>query len=387
VFSPFSRLNDLLKRPGANNRIAIISLLLIVTFAAGDYFGQNRIRTPIDEAVQTVISKEAKSVNKDLLQRAAIDAILKASGDQWANYFPQNSVKTLQATLQGRYSGTGIWLRRNSSGVIEVSSVQKNSPAALAGVKVLDSLLEVNGISMDGASVASAVASLRGKADSPVQLQLERNQKVFRVSLVRASVLNGDVTATQITPGITYIQVDAISAHSTDDVSIALNKFNHSKGVILDLRDNPGGLLNESVDLASIFLGDGTIVSYGRKGDSDVVLSSTNQNPLTSPMVVLINRSTASSAEVIAGAMQDRNRAVILGEKSYGKGTVQEISTLSDGSQIEITVGKYRTPGGRIIDQIGITPDLLVDEASALVKSVQVLGGLATLDKSGSSKK
>ena len=387
MFSPIQRLIDLLKRPGANNKIAVISLLIIVTFAAGDYFGQTRVRTTIDEAVQTVISKGAKPVSKDILQRAAIDAILKASGDQWANYFPQSSVKTFQQTLQGRYSGIGIWLRRNSSGVLEVSSVQKKSPAAEAGIKVLDSLLEVNGSSMDGASVATAVAALRGNANSPVQLQLERNQKVYRVAITRASVLNGDVTANQIAPGISYIQVDAISSHAADDVTIALNKYNHNKGIILDLRDNPGGLLSESVDLASIFLGEGNVVSYSRSGESDVVLSSNNSNPVTSPMVVLINRSSASSAEVIAGALQDRNRAVILGEKSYGKGTVQEITTLSDGSQIEITVGKYRTPAGRIIDQTGITPDLLVNEADALVKSVQVLGGLATLDKSGSSKK
>ena len=132
---------------------------------------------------------------------------------------------------------------------------------------------------------------------------------------------------------------------------------------------------------------EGTVVSYNRKGESDVVLTSTNSNPDTSPMTILISRSTASSAEVIAGAMQDRNRAVVLGEKSYGKGTVQEILNLFDGSQIEITVGKYRTPAGRVIDQVGITPDLLVSDNEALAKSIQVLGGLAAIEDKGQVKK
>ena len=374
-------------RSGSNNRIAIISLVLILTFAAGDFFGQNRVRTPIDEALSKLVSKGTKNVPKEILQRAAIDGLLKASGDQWANYFPQSAVKTFQQTLQGRYSGIGIWLRRNASGLLEVSSVLKGSPAASVGIKPLDNLLEVNGVSMDGASVATAVASLRGSSKSQVQLQLGRNQKVYRVQVQRESVLTGNVSANQIASGIAYIQVDAITSAAVSDVQIALKKYNHSKGIILDLRDNPGGLINESVNLASIFLGEGTVVSYARNGDSDVVLSSKNSNPDTAPMVVLINRSTASSAEVIAGALQDRNRAVILGEKSYGKGTVQEVMTLSDGSQLEITVGKYRTPSGRIIDGVGITPDLLVTDANALSKSVQVLGGLATLDANGRSKK
>ena len=131
------------------------------------------------------------------------------------------------------------------------------------------------------------------------------------------------------------------------------------------------------MELASIFLNKGTVVSYSRKDDSTVVLESTNEDPITSPMIILINRSTASSAEVIAGAMQDRNRAVILGEKSYGKGTVQEIIELVDGSKLEITIGKYRTPNGRKIDQVGVSPDLLVPEEEDLKKALLVLGGLA----------
>ena len=387
MLPPLERLRNLLKRPDANNRLAVVSLLLIITFAIGDYIGQSRIRTPVDEAISKVLSKGEKSVDKSILQRAAIEAVLKASGDQWANYFPKASVANFKETLQGRYSGVGIWVRKNSSGVLEVSSVQKGSPAAIAGVKPLDNLLEINGNSTDGLSIASSVALLRGKADSSVKLQLQRNQDSFAVSIKRSSVLTDDVTANQIANGIVYIQVNAITTQTTSDVKLALKKYKHSQGIVLDLRDNPGGLIAEAVNLCSLFLSEGTVVSYNRKGESDVVLTSTNSNPDTSPMTILISRSTASSAEVIAGAMQDRNRAVVLGEKSYGKGTVQEILNLFDGSQIEITVGKYRTPSGRVIDQVGITPDLLVSDNEALAKSIQVLGGLAAIEDKGQVKK
>ena len=387
MLPPLERLRNLLKRPDANNRLAVVSLLLIITFAIGDYIGQSRIRTPVDEAISKVLSKGEKSVDKSILQRAAIEAVLKASGDQWANYFPKASVANFKETLQGRYSGVGIWVRKNSSGVLEVSSVQKGSPAAIAGVKPLDNLLEINGTSTDGLSIASSVALLRGKADSSVKLQLQRNQDSFAVSIKRSSVLTDDVTANQIAKGIVYIQVNAITTQTTSDVKLALKKYKHSQGIVLDLRDNPGGLIAEAVNLCSLFLNEGTVVSYNRKGESDVVLTSTNSKPDTSPMTILISRSTASSAEVIAGAMQDRNRAVVLGEKSYGKGTVQEILNLFDGSQIEITVGKYRTPSGRVIDQVGITPDLLVSDNEALAKSIQVLGGLAAIEDKGQAKK
>ena len=238
---------------------------------------------------------------------------------------------------------------------------------------------------MDGASVATAVAALRGNAGTSVSLQLQRNQKSYQVSIKRASVLNGDVVANQISPKVTYIQISAMSSNVTSDVQTALKKYNHSQGIVLDLRDNPGGLITQTQSLGSLFLSQGTMVSYSPKGESDVVLASNNSSPEIAPMTVLINRSTASAAEALAGALQDRNRAVIMGEQSYGKGTVQEVITLSDGSKLEITVGKYRTPSGRVIDQVGISPDLLVPETNEIQKALLVLQGLSALDKGASS--
>ena len=332
MISPLQSIVSRVRSAGFSATAAIASFAIILAFALGDYVGQSRNKSPVEQSISKILAKSPTPLKRNTLERAAIEAVLKASGDQWANYFPQESVEGLTQTLEGRYSGIGIWLRKNKSGVLEVSSVQANSPAATAGVKVLDSLIDIDGVGLEGASVATAIAALRGAPNTKVSIGLERNQDLIRLELTRQSILNGDVVAYQLAKKVIYIQISSITSQVSNDVAIALAKYPHTRGIVLDLRDNPGGLLNVAVDVASQFLSEGTIVSYSRKNDSEVVLESKNKNPDSAPMTVLISRATASAAEVIAGALQDRNRAVIIGEKSYGKGTVQEIIDLVDGS-------------------------------------------------------
>ena len=379
MLSPWQSIVSRIRSAGFNATAAVASFAIILSFAIGDYVGQSRNKSPVEESISKILAKNPTPLKRNNLERAAIEGALKASGDQWANYFPQESVNNLNQTLEGRYSGIGIWLRKNKSGILEVSSVQQNSPASKAGIKVLDALVDINGVAMDGASIATAIAALRGAPNTKLEITLERNQELFELEIVRESLLNGDVVAYQLASKVVYIQISSISSQVASDVAVALVKFPHSKGIILDLRDNPGGLLNVAVDVASLFLTEGTIVSYARKNDSEVVLESTKKKSDSAPMTVLINRSTASAAEVIAGALQDRNRAVILGEKSYGKGTVQEIIDLTGGSKLEITIGKYRTPSGKVIDQVGIAPDLLVPENDSINKALLVLSGLSAI--------
>ena len=379
MLSPWQSIVSRIRSAGFSATAAIASFAIILSFAIGDYVGQSRNKSPVEESISKILTKNPTPLKRDNLERAAIEGALKASGDQWANYFPQESATYLNQTLEGRYSGIGIWLRKTKSGTLEVASVQQNSPASRAGIKVLDTLADINGVGMDGASIATAIAALRGTPNTKLQITLERNQDLFELEIVRESILNGDVVAYQLATKVVYIQISSISSQVASDVAVALVKFPHSKGIVLDLRDNPGGLLNVAVDVASLFLTEGTIVSYARKNDSEVFLESTKKKSDSAPMTVLINRSTASAAEVIAGALQDRNRAVILGEKSYGKGTVQEIIDLTGGSKLEITIGKYRTPSGKVIDQVGIAPDLLVPENDSINKALLVLSGLSSI--------
>ena len=379
MISPLQSIVSRVRSAGFSATAAIASFAIILAFALGDYVGQSRNKSPVEQSISKILAKSPTPLKRNTLERAAIEAVLKASGDQWANYFPQESVEGLTQTLEGRYSGIGIWLRKNKSGVLEVSSVQANSPAATAGVKVLDSLIDIDGVGLEGASVATAIAALRGAPNTKVSIGLERNQDSIRLELTRQSILNGDVVAYQLAKKVIYIQISSITSQVSNDVAIALAKYPHTRGIVLDLRDNPGGLLNVAVDVASQFLSEGTIVSYSRKNDSEVVLESKNKNPDSAPMTVLISRATASAAEVIAGALQDRNRAVIIGEKSYGKGTVQEIIDLVGGSKLEITIGKYRTPNGRVIEQVGIAPDLLIPDEEEISKALLVLSGLSAI--------
>jgi len=371
----------------------LLSLLLIFSssaYAIGYLVSENQHPPSlVDQAIKRISSGDPHSPTEILLQRAAIEAVLKATKDRWSNYFPPTTASAFDATLEGRYSGIGIWLRRTPANQLEISSVQPKSPAALAGIKVSDQLISVDGTDVSSATVADAIAALRGSPNTTVALDLRRNSSEINVKVKRAAVLTGDVLASQVAPKTLYIQVSAISLHSSDDVATALARYPHSRGIILDLRDNPGGVLSEAVALASQFLSPGVVVSYTRKDGVPQVMSSTNSSPDTAPMVVLINGATASSAEVIAGALQDRNRAVIIGDQSYGKGTVQEISSLSDGSQLEITVGQYHLPSGRAIDQVGITPDLKVSENGEIAQAISILAGLVALDsgKSNNLKK
>jgi carboxyl-terminal processing protease len=378
------------------NRVGIAagtSLAIILAFAAGDYIGQHRNTSLVDQSIAQVLKHDALAPKRSELERAAIDSIIKATGDQWANYFPTTSTPALTESLGGRYSGIGVWLRINRAGVLEVSGVQPKSPAALAGIKPLDTVISIANRSMSGATVATAVSSLRGTAGTQVAMQLARAEQQYRVNISRASVSSGDVAGAPLTTssgkssGILYLQVSAFSAGVAEQVKALLHKYSHAKGVVLDLRDNPGGIIDEAANLASIFLSTGPVVSYSVRGGDDQYLTSSNASPDLAPMTVLINRSSASAAEVVAGSLQDRNRAVVLGEKSYGKGTVQNIITLSDGSKLEITVGKYRTPNGRIIDGVGIQPDLPVTEDVEIARAIQVLGGLATLDTGSKQNK
>jgi carboxyl-terminal processing protease len=363
--------------------IAGVSILAVIAaFEVGQaYQQQKHPQTLVDQAIKRVTSGDPRSPQAGVLNQAAIEAILKTTGDQWSNYFPATTASAFDQSLEGQYSGVGIWLRKSESGLLEVSSVQPKSPAAIAKVQVLDRLTNVDGVEVSGTSVSTAIAALRGVPGSTVTLDFVRNKIRYRVQVVRSNVLTGDVTAVALSKNIVDIQVSAISMHTADDVAAALAKFPHSKGVVLDLRDNPGGLLSQAVSIASQFLLKGTVVSYDPKDGPEQILRSTNISPDPAPVVVLINKGTASSAEIIAGALQDRNRAVIIGTRSYGKGTVQEITTLSDGSQLEITVANYKLPSDRTIDRKGITPDLEASGPGEIAKAVSILGGLTAGSK------
>ena len=245
--------------------------------------------------------------------------------------------------------------------------------------------MEINGTDVQGASVATAVALIRGEIGESVEIKVQRNTSRITLVLKNERVSLATVKASQIEKNIAYLKISSFSTGTSSEISSALSQLRSDGGVILDLRGNPGGLIQEAVNTAKLFVERGNIVSY-KLADDEKVYSVSNSNAISVPVVLIIDRDTASAAEILAAAFQDRNRGVVIGERSYGKGSVQDFVELSDGSTLEITVALYLTPAGRTIEGVGVTPDLVVKESELSVKAIQILGGLAELGKSNSKK-
>ena len=357
--------------------IAVVTSALI--FGFGVQWGSKTGSSSVDEAITTILESSAKEIDRDVLERAAIEGALKASGDEWANYFPTSALDVLEEQNSNMFTGIGIWLNRTRGGQIKIASIQEGSPASRSGLNIGDQLLEVNGTDVRGASLTSVVALIRGDIGKRIELLVSRDEKMILASLSTQRVALSTVEANQVSSSVALIEIASFSRGTTQEVQDSLQQLNYKSGIILDLRNNPGGLIEEAVKTAQLFIGNGVIVSYQVNG-AERLYKASNPNPISVPLVVLINRNTASSAEIVASAFQDRNRGVILGERSYGKGSVQEFVTLDDGSKLELTVALYVTPSGRIIDEVGVIPDLAVSSRELNVKALQVLGGLASLN-------
>ena len=365
----------------SNNRVGLIFLGIFIAalfFVIGTSFGNTSGKSLVDSAIDELVSNSTNDINRQTLERAAIEGALKASGDEWANYFPSTTLDELNDSTANALTGIGISIREARSGAIEVASVQDGTPALRNGLKVGDQILEVNGADVQGGSLATVVALIRGELGKEVTLRVNRDgaNKIFNLLTEKIDVRTVD--AAQITPDIAFLSISTFSSGTANEFSEALSSLKSSKGVVIDLRDNPGGLIEEAVSIAEQFIGRGTIVSYRANGEERVFTAS-NPKPSSVPVVLLINKGTTSAAEILAGAFQDRNRGVVIGQTSFGKGSVQEFMTLKDGSKLELTVALYLTPSGRTIEGVGVIPDLRVTDSEMKIKALQILGGLARL--------
>lgn len=366
-----------LTNPDQLRKAVLAVLITSLVFAIGIQVGESRNSSSVDEAIKSVVESSAKDIDRDVLERAAIEGVLKASGDEWANYFPREALETFEAQSSNSFTGIGIYLSKSRGGVIKITSIQEGSPAANSDLAIGDELVEVNGTQVTGASLASTIALIRADTGKRVDLLVVRNEQRILASIKTGKVQAKSVELTQVSSSVALVEIASFISGTANEVSEALKSANYKSGVIIDLRNNSGGLVEEAVAVAEQFIGSGIIVSY-KVNESEKVFRAVNSNPIKVPVVVIINRNTASSAEILAGAFQDRNRGVVIGERSYGKGSVQELISLDDGSKLELTVALFLTPSGRIIEEVGITPDLAVAPAEIGLKSLQVLGGLAS---------
>ncbi len=335
----------------------------------------------LDQAANTILHNAAQPISRADLDKAAVEGMLQALDDKWSSYYTPQDFTSFEQVMDGEYIGVGLWVHRDSAGAVSVTSVQSGSPADAAGIRSGDVVTSVADRSVQGRSIADVVSSLRGAAGTTVSVKYRRAGVDHAVTLKRSTVSTQDV-AVKVTGSVMVIQVSAFSKGVGARVRQldTLARSRHLQGVVLDLRGNPGGLLEEGVQTASVFLDGGVVAKFERRGASPVELTATAGGDTSTPLAVLVDGGTASAAEVVAGALQDRDRAVIVGSQTFGKGSVQEPTTLPDGSAIEFTIGSYLTPAGRSLDGVGIRPDVAVAAGAppslAEQEAVEVLSGL-----------
>ncbi|MGW5369973.1 S41 family peptidase [Streptomyces sp. NPDC004011] len=328
------------------------------------------------EAVRRAAAK-AMADGKSPMEAA--ERAVSRSGDRWGAVYSEDEYQEFLEALDGQYTGTGLFARAEPDGRIEVSRVQPGSPAAGAGIRRGDRLRSVDGTDVAGRPVTDVVSLLRGDAEAAaagttVRLGLQRGARAWTETLRRARLSTDPVTVRELPGRVTVIKVAAFTKGSGDTVRAAVRRAPAGAGVVLDLRGNSGGLVTESVETASTFLDGGLVATYDVDGAQRALHADTGGDT-SRPLVTLVDGGTMSAAEMLTGALQDRGRAVVIGSRTFGKGSVQMPTELPDGSVAELTVGHYRTPAGRAVDGRGITPDLEAGP-QALRRAETVLGGL-----------
>jgi carboxyl-terminal processing protease len=305
--------------------------------------------------------------DKKLIQ-AAMEGML-TSLDPHSDYLPPDAYNDLQDQTRGEYGGLGLEIQ-SEDGAVKVISPIDGTPASRAGIKPGDFILAVDGENILGESVSDAVKAMRGKPGEPVTLTIGRQgSQPFDVKLVR-EIIQPKSVEFHMDGDYGYLKLSTFNEKATDETLAALNQLKAKnpkmKGLVLDLRNNPGGLLDQAVGVAGLFLNGGEVVSQRGRDPQDIERYDAKSHDVLGglPMVVLINAGTASASEIVAGALQDRHRAAIVGVTSFGKGSVQTVIPLRGGldGAVKLTTARYYTPSGRSIQKTGIEPDLEVAE-------------------------
>ena len=321
------------------------------------------------EVLETIKQEYVDEVKQTEVIDSAINGALQ-SLDPYSAYMSPKSFKGMQTDTKGEFGGLGIEIGMES-GVIKVITPIDDTPASNAGIKSGDYIVRINEEQVQGKSLTEAVELMRGPVGSEILLTVRRknNKKALEFKIVRAVIEVKSVEAKIIgtKKKIGYLRLKSFNQNSDEQLFKKINNFEKNKklnGYILDLRNNPGGLLTQAISITDFFLDDGEIVSTkGRKiSETRRFFSKKGDGIKGKPLIVVINNGSASASEIVSGALKDHKRAIILGESSYGKGSVQSIIPLKNGGGIRLTISKYYLPSGKSISEVGVVPDIFVEE-------------------------
>jgi carboxyl-terminal processing protease len=360
-------------------RIYILLLLLLLNYTpsiANDatYEGLSNFTRVLDLVERNYVEE----VDPEKLTNSAIDGMLKTL-DPYSTYLSPERYRELEIGTSGEFGGVGMEVSEEN-GVLTVITPIEGSPAEKAGIKPRDQIIEIEGKSTQGMVVQEAVRILRGPSGTPVKITIRREgEKEPRViTLIRDKIVVKSVKPELLENGIGYVKLAQFQDRTSQELTEAIDGLETQNGkelsgLILDLRNNPGGLLTEAIDVVDEFIDSGLIVSVrGRTEDQTREYYATKNGSFqTFPVVVIVNDGSASASEVVAEALQDSKRAVILGTKTFGKGSVQTIIKLEDGSGLKLTTAKFYAPSGRSINQVGVTPDIKVENSEDQDKQLE----------------
>ena len=311
-------------------------------------------------------AQESTKVTKKSLMQGALKGMLESLDDPHSVYFTSEELRSFQEDIKGKYVGVGMVIQKKVGEPLTVVSPIEDGPAYKAGIKPKDQIVEIDGESTYNLTSEEASKRLKGKANTSVKVKVYREAnkltKVFE--LKRETIELKYVKSKMLEGGIGYLRLTQFGDNVYPDMKKALEGLQAKgmKALILDLRSNPGGELGQSIKIASMFIEKGKIVSTRQKKGEETVYSREGKYFGNFPMVVLINGGSASASEIVSGALKDYKRATLIGEKSFGKGSVQTLLPLPDGDGIKITIAKYYTPNGISIDGTGIEPDKKVED-------------------------
>jgi len=354
-------------------KFKIISLVIIlftfakITYAANDESIYDKIDL-FGEVLDKINKEYVDEVNHSDAMDAAINGVLQ-SLDPYSAYMSPDTFKEMETETSGKFGGLGIEVGMEF-GVVKVITPMDDSPAEKKGVKAGDYIVQINGVQVQGKTLSEAVELMRGPVGTSLEITVRRKglKKALTFEITREIIEVKSVKSKIIDDNVGYIRLTAFNDNSSKQVKDKINKFKKKKinKYVLDLRNNPGGLLSQAVKISDFFLNNGEIVStksrksyenkkyFAKKGD--IINGET--------LVVLINYGSASASEIVAGALKDHKRAILIGENSYGKGSVQSIIPLKNKGAIRLTISKYYLPSGESISGTGITPDIEVNENS-----------------------
>jgi len=348
--------------------IIVCFLLTISVFAEeekGNQNAYNKLKV-FSEIISLIESNYVETVKSDTMIEGAISGMVK-SLDPHTSYMPPATYKEMQVETTGKFGGLGIEISMRD-GILTVVSPIDDTPAFRAGVKAGDKIIKIEDESTLDMTLQDAVSLLRGETGSPINITIFR--KNFKApkefTIVRDIIKVRSVVHKLYQADIGYIKIRSFSKNTSSDLDKALADL-EKKGItklILDVRNNPGGLLNQAVEVTDRFLNRENLIVYtkGRSNEQNMRFTSHDKVAgVNYPLIILVNGGSASASEIVAGALQDLNRAIVLGTPTFGKGSVQTIIPLSDGSALKLTTARYYTPSGRVIQENGIEPDILVE--------------------------